>query len=184
MSIETLKNRIPDYAKDMRLNLSTVAGEETLDAQRLWGTFVATALAGRNPDVIREITNAAAAHLSPAAMTAARSAAAIMAMNNVYYKFTGMMGDEYRAMPARLRMNAIASPGVDKADFELWSIAVSAMNGCQFCVRAHEKTLLEHGVDRAQIQAAVRIAAIVHAVSAVLDGEAALAGEYTSAQAA
>jgi alkyl hydroperoxide reductase subunit D len=72
-------------------------------------------------------------------------------------------------------MNVIGNPGVGKVDFELWSTAVSAMNGCQFCVKAHEKTLSEHGVSREQIQAAVRIAAVVHAVSAVLDGEAALA---------
>ena len=174
MSIDNLKNLLPEYAKDIKLNLSTLAAEETLSAQQLWGTFLATALAGRNETVIREVAAAASAHLSPAALNAAKAAAAIMAMNNIYYKFTGMMGDEYRTMPAKLRMNVIGNPGVDKVDFELWSTAVSAMNGCQFCVKAHEKTLSEHGISREQIQAAVRIAAVVHAVSAVLDGEAAL----------
>jgi alkyl hydroperoxide reductase subunit D len=174
MSIDNLKNLLPEYAKDIKLNLSTLAAEETLSAQQLWGTFLATALAGRNETVIREVAAAASAHLSPAAQNAAKAAAAIMAMNNIYYKFTGMMGDEYRTMPAKLRMNVIGNPGVDKVDFELWSTAVSAMNGCQFCVKAHEKTLSGHGISREQIQAAVRIAAVVHAVSAVLDGEAAL----------
>lgn len=182
MSIETLKNLIPDYAKDIKLNLSTLAAEETLTAQQLWGTFLATALAGRNETVIREISAAAAEHLSAEAQTAARSAAAIMAMNNVYYKFVGMMGDDYRTLPAKLRMNVIANPGVDKVDFELWSTAVSAMNGCQFCVKAHEQTLLKHDVTREQIQTAVRIAAVIHAASAILDGET--AGGQILAQAA
>jgi lipoyl-dependent peroxiredoxin subunit D len=174
MSIDNLKNLMPEYAKDIKLNLSTLAAEETLSPQQLWGTFLATALAGRNETVIREIATAAALHLTPAAQNAAKAAAAIMAMNNIYYKFTGMMGDDYRTMPAKLRMNVIGNPGVDKVDFELWSTAVSAMNGCQFCVKAHEKTLADHGVSKEQIQTAVRIASVVHAVSAVLDGEAAL----------
>jgi alkyl hydroperoxide reductase subunit D len=184
MSIDTLKNLIPEYAKDIKLNLSTLAAEETLTTQQLWGTFLATALAGRNETVIREISAVAAQYLSAEAQNAAKAAAAIMAMNNIYYKFTGMMGADYATMPAKLRMNVIANPGVDKVDFELWSTAVSAMNGCQFCVKAHEKTLLDHEVSRAQIQAVVRIAAVVHAASAILDGEYALSPEMAQAVAA
>jgi alkyl hydroperoxide reductase subunit D len=180
MSIETLKNLMPEYAKDIKLNLSTLSGEETLNPQQLWGTFLATALATGNETVIREIAEAASAHLQPAAMNAAKAAAAIMAMNNVYYKFVGMMGEDYRTMPAKLRMNVIGNPGVDKVDFELWSTAVSAMNGCQFCVKAHEKTLLDHGVSREQIQSAVRIAAVVQAAGAVLSGENGLAGIHVA----
>ena len=140
MSIDIIKNALPDYAKDIKLNLSSLMNEETLDAQKLWGTFVASAMAGRNQLVISEIVEEAAQHLSPEALNAAKAAAAIMAMNNVYYKFTGMMGGEYSAMPAKLRMNVIGNPGVDKGDFELWSLAVSAINGCHYCVQAHEKT--------------------------------------------
>ncbi len=174
MSIEDLKNRIPDYAKDIKLNLSSLVRDESLNEQQLWGTFLATALAGRNAGVITAIEAAAAGHLSAEALNAAKAAAAIMAMNNVYYKFTGMMSDEYRTMPAGLRMNVIGNPGVDKGDFELWSLAVSAMNGCQFCVHAHEKQLRDHDFTAVQIQTAVRIASVVQAMSAVLDAEAAL----------
>ena len=173
MSIETLKNQIPDYAKDIKLNLSSLAADETLNAQQLWGTFLATALAGRNVEVIRAISGEAASHLSPEAQNGARAAAAIMGMNNVYYKFTGMMPD-YQTLPAKLRMNVIANPGVDKVDFELWSLAVSAINGCQYCVKSHEKKIRDGGLSLEQVQTAVRIAAVVQAVSAVLDGAAAL----------
>ena len=72
-------------------------------------------------------------------------------------------------------MNVMANPGVDKADFELWSLAVSAVNGCGMCMDAHEKVVLQHGVSQAAVQAALRIAAVVHAAAATLDGEAALA---------
>jgi alkyl hydroperoxide reductase subunit D len=82
-----------------------------------------------------------------------------------------LSGGDYKKMPARLRMNVMANPGVDKADFELWSLAVSAVNGCGMCIESHEHELRKAGLTTEQIQAAVRIAAVVHAISAVLDGE-------------
>lgn len=178
MSIESLKNKIPDYAKDIKLNLSSIAGEEVLSQQQLWGTFLASALASRNADVIAEISTEAEQHLSPTAQNAAKAANAVMAMNNIYYKFISMVkSPEYAAMPAKLRMNVIASPGVEKADFELWALAVSVINGCAGCVKSHEKSLADLGVSREQIQTAIRIAAVVHATASVLGGETALSGK-------
>lgn len=175
MSIETLKNQIPDYAKDIKLNLSTLASEESLSDQQKWGTFLSCALAAGNDVVIQAVMAEAAPKMSAEAMNAAKSAAAIMAMNNVYYKFVGMMENpEYRTMPAKLRMNVIGNPGVDKVDFELWSLAVSALNGCQFCVNAHEPILIKAGMSKEQVQAAVRIAAVVGAAAAVINGEMAM----------
>lgn len=174
MSLESLQNRIPDYAKDIRLNLSTLARDESLNAQQLWGTFLATAIAARNADLITAVESDAAAKISPEAVNAAKAAAAIMAMNNVYYKFSGMMSDEYKMMPAKLRMTVIGNPGVDKGDFELWSLGVSAVNGCQYCVLAHELKLIESGFTREQVQTAVRVASVIHAVATVLDAEDAL----------
>jgi alkyl hydroperoxide reductase subunit D len=96
-----------------------------------------------------------------------------MAMNNIYYRFTHLASDpDYATMPARLRMNVIANPGVEKADFELWSLAVSAINGCGKCIDAHDQVLRKAGVSREAVQQAVRIAAVIHAVAATLDGEA------------
>ncbi len=183
MSIDTIKNAIPDYAKDIKLNLSSLANEETLNPQQFWGTALASALAGGNDFVIREIEEEAAQNMSAESLNAAKAAASIMAMNNVYYKFTGMMSGDYQTMQAKLRMNVIGNPGVDKADFELWSLAVSAINGCNFCVKAHEKQIVDHGMSKEQVQTAVRIAAVIQAVSATLSGEAAMQGA-PSAQAA
>lgn len=174
MSLESLKNRLPDYAKDLRLNLSSLAAEPSLTTQQLAGTFIASALASRNAETIQAIVAEFGPKLSPEALQAAHSAAAIMAMNNIYYRFIHLASaPDYKTLPARLRMNVIGKPGVEKADFELWSLAVSAINGCGMCIDAHEKVLREHGMTAEQIQAAVRIASVVHAVAATLDGVAA-----------
>ena len=109
--------------------------------------------------------------MSPEALTAAKAAAAIMAMNNIYYRFTHLVGGDYPNMPAKLRMNVMAKPGVDKATFELWSLAVSAINGCGMCMESHERAVRQHGLTAEQVQASVRIAAVVHAVAATLDAE-------------
>jgi alkyl hydroperoxide reductase subunit D len=170
MSIELLKDRIPDFAKDVRLNLTSMASDETLAPQAKYGLFVACAIATRNPTVVTALEAVAAEHLSPAAMAAAKSAAAIMAMNNIYYRFVHLASNkDYATMPARLRMNVIANPGVDKADFELWSLAVSTINGCGTCIDAHEKTLNEAGVAAPAIQTAVRFAAIIQSVAVAIE---------------
>ncbi len=170
MPIDQLKDRIPDFAKDVRLNLSSMASDETLSPQAKYGLFVACAIATRNPTVVAALEAVAAQHLSPAALAAAKSAASIMAMNNVYYRFVHLASNkDYATMPARLRMNVIANPGVDKVDFELWSLAVSAINGCGTCIDAHEKTLNEAGVNAAAIQTAVRFAAIIQSVAVAIE---------------
>jgi alkyl hydroperoxide reductase subunit D len=89
-------------------------------------------------------------------------------MNNVYYRFVHLVANpEYGTMPAKLRMNFIGSHGIPKEDFELFCIAVSAMNGCGMCIDSHERVLLEHGVKSDTIQSAVRIAAVIKALATV-----------------
>jgi alkyl hydroperoxide reductase subunit D len=132
---------------------------------------LASAIASRNADLSRDSGQLAAEHLDEAYVNAARAAAAIMGMNNIYYRFLHLVEDpEYKTMPARLRMNVLGNPGIDKLDFELLSLAVSAINGCGTCVAAHERQLRQHGIGREAVQSAVRIAATVHAVASVLDG--------------
>jgi lipoyl-dependent peroxiredoxin subunit D len=176
MTLDQIRELLPDYAKDMKLNLSSIVSDTHLTEQQRWGAILATALAARNASLAAAAANDAATHLAPEAVKAAKAAASIMAMNNIYYRFTHLVSDrDYAAMPARLRMNVIANPGVPKADFELWSLAVSAINGCGMCIDAHNKVLKEAGVSREAIQQVVRIAAVIHAIAATLDGEQALA---------
>ncbi len=177
MSLDALRESLPAYAKDLSLNLSTLAGETLLSDQQKWGCFVAAAHAvGVGPVVKAVEASAAEAGFSEEAKTAAKAAAAIMAMNNVYYRTLHLMKNpEYRTLPARLRMNVMANPGVDKTDFELWSFTVSAVNGCGMCLDAHEEELRKRGVPNTAVQAALRIASVVNAVSRVVAGEAAAA---------
>ena len=91
-----------------------------------------------------------------------------MAMNNVYYRFVHLASNPvYQTLPAKLRMNVIGNPGIDKADFELFSLAVSAQNGCGMCIDSHERVLSQHGVNADVIQAAARVAAVMTAVATV-----------------
>ena len=178
MSLDSLRETLPAYAKDLSLNLSSLANETLLSDQQKWGCFLASAHAVGQRAVVRAIEDAArGAGLSPEAATAAKAAAAIMGMNNVYYRALHLLSNpEYRTLPARLRMNVIANPGVDKADFELWCVAVSAINGCGMCLDSHEHELKKHGVPAAQIQTALRIASVVNAVSRVIAAEKAAEG--------
>ena len=173
MSLEALKNRVPEFAKDLRLNLSSLAAEPVLSEQQRAGAFIASALASRNAETITAIMGEFAHKLSAEALAAAKTAAAIMAMNNIYYRFVHLASaPDYKTLPAKLRMNALAKPGVDKIDFELWSIAVSAINGCGMCIDSHEKILRDHGVTAEVIQAVVRIASVVHAVAVTIESDA------------
>jgi alkyl hydroperoxide reductase subunit D len=176
MSLDAIKTALPGYAKDIKLNLGSTIGTSVLTEEQAWGTALACAVAARNPVVLREIANEAATRLKPEAVEAAKGAATIMGMNNIYYRAKHLIGDEnYVSMPARLRMQIIGNPGVDKANFELWCLAVSAVNGCGACLESHEKVLRNAEFTREQVHEALRIAAVVHAAAVALDAEAALA---------
>jgi alkyl hydroperoxide reductase subunit D len=175
MNIETIRDALPDYARDLKLNLGSVlssTGAPGLNEKQIWSIALASAIAARNTSFARSIEAESHAHLSDVDVEGAKAAAAIMGMNNIYYRFLHLVEDgEYQSMPARLRMNVIANHGIDKLDFELISLAVSAVNGCGLCVTSHEKKLRAHEVSREAIQSAVRIAATVHAVAGVLEFE-------------
>jgi len=172
-TLESIREALPGYARDLQLNLGTVltpAGAPGLSERQIWAVALAAASASRNADFTRRLQALAAQHLDAAHVSAAHAAAAIMAMNNIYYRFLHLVEDEeYRKLPARLRMSVIGNPGIGKADFELLALAVSAINGCGGCVASHERQLRQHGLEREAVQSAVRIAATVHAVARVLE---------------
>ena len=183
MSLESIRDALPGYARDLQLNLGTVlsaAGAPGLSERQIWAVALASGVASRHIPFSRDLQVLAARHLDAAHVSAAHAAAAIMAMNNVYYRFLHLVEDEeYGKLPARLRMSVIGNPGIGKADFELLSLAVSAINGCGTCVASHERQLRQHGLTREAVQSAVRIAATVHAVARVLEGTG---GEATLAE--
>lgn len=173
MTINDLKTRLPDHAKDLRLNLESVlsaGGAPGLNDTQIRLLALSTAVASRYLPLTEAVEAWAAEGLDEAQRNGARAAAAIMAMNNIYYRFTHSVSEkEYGTMRASLRMNVMMNPGIDKMDFELCSLAVSAVNGCGLCMDSHEKTLRKHGVSAQAVQSAVRIAAVIHAVAVTLE---------------
>jgi alkyl hydroperoxide reductase subunit D len=165
MSVENLKDAVPEYAKDLKLNLGSITRTTLLNEEQLWGTLLASAAATRNTQVLQEIGDEAADNLSGEAYQAALGAASIMGMNNVFYRGRGFLQGQYDDLRPGLRMNIIANPVVDKANFELWSFAVSSINGCPDCLSAHEHTLREAGVSRETIFEALKVAAILAGVA-------------------
>ncbi len=168
MSLESLKDTLGDYAKDIKLNIGTVLtpeGAPDLAQNQIAGIALASAYATKNAAVVEAITAEVAAHMSEAELSAAKSAATIMGMNNVYYRFVHLVGGDYGKMPAKLRMNVIGQPGIAKVDFELYSLAVSAINGCGMCMEAHVHEVTKGGISPLGIQSTIRIAAVVSALA-------------------
>lgn len=175
MSLDALIDSLPPSAKDLKLNYSSlVRNNSELSQQQLWGTMVASAMATRSASLTAAVFESAATQLSPQALEAAKAAAAIMGMNNIFYRFHHLSSNpKYATMPARLRMNGLRGHGIEEVDFELWSLAASAINGCGKCVDSHEKVVRDKGATEELIIAIVRVAAVVHAIGAVLDSVAA-----------
>jgi len=172
-AIDTLREQLPDAARDIKLNLQSVltSGSPSLSPAQRWGVAIACAYASRN----ERLRDAVLADAKSAEMTAeliedAKAAAVLMGMNNVYYRFRHMIGREtYSQKPARLRMNRLVQVATNKVDFELICLAVSAINGCEMCLQAHEKVVLEGGLTEDHVHDAVRIAATLHAAAVALE---------------
>jgi lipoyl-dependent peroxiredoxin subunit D len=168
MSLKEFADTLPDYAKDLRLNISSLLNDQTLTGQQKYGLLLACAHGSGHRPLVAAAEAECEPKLSPEAANAARAAAAVMAMNNVYYRFVHLASNPvYGTLPAKLRMNVIGSPGIEKDDFELFSLAVSAMNGCGACIDSHERVLQQHGVKTETVQTAARVGAIMKAVATV-----------------
>jgi lipoyl-dependent peroxiredoxin subunit D len=177
MELEQFLATIPEYAKDLKLNLSSALNQAELTPAQMYGTLVACAMAVRNPRLLETALGEAAKRVPAQVVHSAKAASAIMGMNNVFYRFRHLSTNErYGTIPARLRMQIIRGHGGDPVDFELYCLAVSAINACAACVDSHERVLREKGVSEETILAAVRIASVVHALAPVIEAESAASG--------
>lgn len=164
--LQTLKDQIPDYAKDIRLNLDAVVSRSSLAPEDALGVALAAAFAARSKPLVDAFSAAAPETERNAALTAA----ALMGMNNVWYPFVEMAADEdLKTQRAELRMNAYASHGgVSKLKFEAYALAASIIGKCHFCIKSHYDLLKAEGMTTQQLRDVGRIAAVVHATSQVL----------------
>jgi alkyl hydroperoxide reductase subunit D len=169
-ALEDIRGQIPEFAKDIKLNLQTVLQQGSLSPEQRWGVAVAAAAASRHRALRLAIVSDASAAVGEAVVEDGLAAAALMGMNNVYYRFRHMIGKpSYGDKPARLRMNRLVKPATNKLDFELFSLAVSAINGCETCVRAHEKVVVDGGLSEDHVHDAVRLAATIQAAAIALE---------------
>ncbi len=168
-AIEILRQQFPEYAKDTKLNLQSVLTQSNLTPAQLWGTAAACAITAGHAGLREAIfSDAAEAGVAPEVLDDARAAASLMAMNNTFYRFRHQVGGEYEKMHPKLRMNRIARPAGEKLDFELYCLAVSAINGCEVCMRSHEKVVTDGGLSREDVVHAIRIASTMRAAACVL----------------
>ena len=169
-NLDQLKQAIPEPAKDIRINLGNVLTSETLDATQLWGVALASAYYLREPR-LREalVADALAAGVADDVLQDAQAAAALMGMNTVFYRFRHMVGkDSYAKRPARLRMQWMTQPKTGKPNFELFSLAVAALAGCEACIKAHEASVLKAGLTEEHVQDTVRLAAVLSGAAVAL----------------
>ncbi|CAM2005725.1 carboxymuconolactone decarboxylase family protein [Acanthopleuribacter pedis] len=170
-AIQELAARLPEAARDIKVNFKNIFNGKILDAKVTFGVALSIAYNESNNELIEALVEEGRARdvLDEATIEDAKAAAALMSMNNVYYRFRHLVGKEaYSTMPARLRMQRIGKPATEKTTFELFSLAVSAVNGCGMCMESHEAVLVKHGVSEEAIHEAVRIAAITRATSVSL----------------
>ena len=169
-AVEQLAGEIAEPARDIKLNLQSVLASGSLTPAQRWGVAIASAVASRNVRLQVALIADARAEVDAAVVEDAVAAAAIMGMNNVYYRFRHMIGKAgYAERPARLRMNRLVKPAGAKLDFELFALAASAVGGCESCLRSHEKVVVEGGLTEEQVHDAVRVAATIHAAAIALE---------------
>jgi len=165
--VDQIKEALPEYAKDTRLNLDAVINRSTLDATEAQGCALAAAMATGNGKLVTFIQSGITDTVE---RDAALTAAAIMAQNNVWYPYVEMVGGALEGIPPQLRMNAIASHGgTTKARFEAYSLAASIVGKCHFCVGAHFDTLKKEGYSVDQLRDIGRIASVITSVARVLN---------------
>lgn len=169
--INQLREQLPDVARDVKINLQNVLQPGALNADQTWGVALSTAWAARNPKLVTALlADAKAAGIADGVIEDAKAAAILMGMNNVYYRFRHVIGKEdYSQKPARLRMLRLKQVATNQVDFELFCLAVSAVNDCQTCMQSHEAVVMEGGLSTDQVHDAVRIAAVMHSAALALE---------------
>ncbi len=173
MSLDILKDVVKDYGRDIRINLDSVLSTEGapgLSEVQIFGTFLASAYASKSPKLIEIAEGIAAEKISSTEIEGVKSAATIMGMNNIYYRYLHLLEgeEELKKLPAKLRMQIIGKPGIEKSNFEIYSLAVSAITGCGMCINAHVHEIRKHGIEDLGIQSAIRIAAVTNGAAQAL----------------
>jgi len=158
-------------SRDVKINVQSLINRDntTLTIKQIFGAALASAYATKENLLIEVMENEVQNILSESEIKAVKTAASLMAMNNIYYRFLHISDDkEYSQLPAGLRMRGIADHGIEKVDFKIFSLAPSIINGCGMCIDAHVNQLIKHGLTKSQVQMFAKIAAVINSVAQVL----------------
>jgi len=166
--VDQLKEGLPEYAKDTKLNLDAVIKRSTLAVEEAEGCALAAAMSTGNGKLVTFIQSSME---NSQERDAALTAASLMSMNNTWYPYVEMAEDaNLKGLPAQLRMNAITTHGgTTKERFEAYSLAASIVGKCEFCVKAHYETLKKEGYTVEQLRDIGRIASVMNSVAKVLN---------------
>jgi alkyl hydroperoxide reductase subunit D len=168
--VETpIDNPTSTIAKDLKLNLSKVLESGALNPEEAHLALLATATSVGQPALVSlAVDQLQKLGVAEDQVREAKESAAIMGMLNAYYRFRHFLGnpDEYRT--AGLRMTSLARPVLGKERFEMLAFAVSVLNGCETCTKAHEKTLRDSGVPVEKIHDLARLAAVVKGLKSLM----------------
>ncbi|OLY90825.1 alkyl hydroperoxide reductase subunit D [Cnuella takakiae] len=158
------------YLRDLKINVTNALGAETLSRKEAYLLAVAVAANEKNVVLQDAFTASAVANgASDKEVAEAIACTSLLNANNVYYRFRHFMHEEfYNNAQAGIRMSIMAQPVLGKEFFELVSLAISALNGCELCVTSHEKTLVGHGTAKQRIHDAVRLAAVLKSLAVLL----------------
>lgn len=169
MMLNNMLEKIPEYAKDIKLNMSSIINNHSgLTDTQFWGSALASALATKNKILSEAIKTEKPEIFNDNVLFGVNAAFTMMSMTNIYYRFIHLSeNSKYNTMSTGLRMNIMRAPNVDVIDFEVFSLAVSIVNGCGMCIASHEKQLIKHGLTEENIQLIAKVAAIIHSLASI-----------------
>jgi alkyl hydroperoxide reductase subunit D len=168
--LQSLANVDARYLKDLKINVSNSLAAATLLKKEAYLIGLAVAVNEKHTALQAAFEKLAVQEgASDKDIAEVISCTSLMNANNVYYRFRHFVNKEfYTATPAGIRMSIMANPVLGKEFFELLSLVVSALNGCEMCVTSHEEALLKHGTDQQRVLEAVRLGAVLRSLVVLL----------------
>ena len=170
-SLESLVAADSKYIRDMKLNVSAVLNSKNLNLKEAYLLALSVAVSEKHAVLIQSFEKLARKEgATDAEISETHGCASLMSANNIFYRFKHYMADVeyYNTQPAGLRMSIMMNPALGKEFFELMSLTISAVNGCERCVTSHERSVKEHGASEARVYDAVRLAAIIRSLCVIV----------------
>lgn len=169
-TLKTLSQSSTKYLRDLKVNVKTALASEALGEKNARLVAYAISVNAKNHALQQAFeAMAIAAGATPDEVAEAASIASLLSANNVLYRFRHFSENKkYAKLPARIRMNIMMSPVLGKERFELISLAVSAVNGCEACVNSHEHSVRELGTSEECIFDVIRIAAVITSLDRII----------------